>query len=124
MYNVDNLLAAAEDLRSANYKPMPMMGGMPEHIKAYKEAILPKHLANLVRILEERDYFAANGKFSVADLSIYDTLDVSNCQVPGVLAEYPSLQAFHAQVEARPNVKKWLESELRAKLLAFPALEE
>lgn len=99
-----------------------MFGGTEDDIKAYKEVIVPKHLENFQRILGERDYFAADGKFSVADLTIYDTLDVANRQVPGVLEEYPSLQAFHARVEARPNIAKWIVSDERAKLLAFFAL--
>ena len=82
---------------------------------------LPKHVDNLARLLGSRDYFAAVG-FTVADLTIYDTLDVTERQVPGTLAKYPTLKAFHARVEARPNVAKWIASEERGKLLAFPAL--
>lgn len=122
-YDVDNLIEAAEDLRAANYKPMTMMGGTADDIAAYKETILPKHLQNFARILGDRDYFASDGKFTVADLTIYDALDVSNRQLPGVLEEYPTLKNFHARIEARPNIAKWLASEERAELIAFPALE-
>ena len=75
----------------------------------------------LARLLGSRDYFA--GRFTVADITLYDALDVSNRQVPGILAEeYPTLAAFHARVEARPNIAKWIASEDRAKIFAFPAL--
>lgn len=122
-YDVDNLIEAAEDLRTANYKPMAMAGGTAEDIAAYKETILPKNLKNFLFMLGKRDYFAADGKFSVADLTIYDALDVANRQIPGVLDEYPALSEFHARIEARPSIAKWLASDLRAQLLAFPALE-
>ena len=43
--------------------------------------------------------------------------------LPGILAtEYPTLAAFHARVEARPNIAKWIASEDPAKIFAFPAL--
>ena len=119
-YDVDNLIAAADDLRSANYKPMPMMGGGAKEKETYLAA-LPKHLDNFARLLGEREWFAPSG-FSVADLTIYDTLDVAERQVPGTLAKYPTLKAFHARVEARPNVAAWLASEMRAKQFAFPPI--
>ena len=119
-YEVDNLIAAADDLRSANYKPMKMFRGGEKELKAYLEG-LPKHVENLARLLGSRDYFAAVG-FTVADLTIYDALDVTERQVPGTLAKYPTLKAFHVRVEARPNIAKWIASEERGKLFAFPAL--
>lgn len=118
-YEVDNLIAAADDLRTANYKPMKMFGGGEKELKSYLEG-LPKHLDNFVRLLGSRDYFA--GGFTVADLTIYDTLDVAERQVPGTLAKYPTLKAFHARVEARQNIATWIASEQRGKLAAFPAL--
>ena len=120
-YIIDNLIEAANDLRSCNYKPMKMMGGGEKEKKVYLDEALPKHLKNLARLLGSRDYFA--GQFTVADITLYDALDVSNRQVPGILAtEYPTLAAFHARVEARPNIAKWIASEDRAKIFAFPAL--
>ena len=119
-YEVDNLIAAADDLRTDNYKPMPMFGGGEPEKQAYLGA-LARHLDNFARLLGAREYFAAAG-FSVADLTIYDTLDVAERQVPGTLAKYPTLEAFHARVEARPNIKKWLKSDMRKAQFAFPAL--
>ena len=113
-------LISLDDLRSANYKPMPMMGGGAKEKETYLAA-LPKHLDNFARLLGEREWFAPSG-FSVADLTIYDTLDVAERQVPGTLAKYPTLKAFHARVEARPNVAAWLASEMRAKQFAFPPI--
>jgi len=120
-YFVDNLIAAAEDLRTANYKPMPLFGATEEAKVAYTEKVLPNHLENLAQLLGGASYFAQDA-FSVADLTIYDTLDVANRQVPGVLDKYPTLKAFHARVEERPNIATYLSSERRGKLFAFPAL--
>lgn len=119
-YTIDNLIAAADDLRTANYKPMVMFGGTQEQADDYVANVLPKHLSNFERLLNNGDYFTPC--FSVADLTIYDALDVANRQVPGVLEKYPSLLAFHARIEARPNIAKWLASEMRAAQFAFPAL--
>ena len=118
-YEVDNLIAAAEDLRTANYKAMKMMGAGQKEKDAYI-AGLPAHLDNFARMLSAKDWFT--GYFTVGDLTIYDALDVAERQLPGTLAKYPTLKAFHARLEARPQVKKWIESEKRGKLFAFPAI--
>lgn len=119
-YIVDNLLAAAEDLRTENYKPMKMFGGTDAIKQNYIETVLPKHLANVARLLGEQEWLA--GTFSVADLSWYDVLDVCERQVPGVLSKYPNLSAFHARVEARPNIAAWHATDKFKAALAFPAL--
>eukprot|EP00566_Odontella_aurita_P021500 CAMPEP_0113560112 /NCGR_PEP_ID=MMETSP0015_2-20120614/19255_1 /TAXON_ID=2838 /ORGANISM="Odontella" /LENGTH=221 /DNA_ID=CAMNT_0000461791 /DNA_START=47 /DNA_END=709 /DNA_ORIENTATION=- /assembly_acc=CAM_ASM_000160 len=120
-YNVDRLLCHAADLRTANYKPMALMGGTPEDLKAYKgsdnrKLSLHLHLSNFENLLGTRDYFADDGKFCVADLSIYDALDVSNRQIPHVLEKYPRLKDFHLRIEGRPGIAEWLASDQRAKL--------
>jgi len=119
-YLVDNLIAAAEDLRGENYKPMPMFGGGEEQKRHYIDAVLPKHLGNASRLLGEQQYLA--GTFSVADITWYDVLDVASRQVPGVLDAYPTLKALHARVGARPNIAAWLASEQSKSSFAFPAL--
>jgi glutathione S-transferase len=62
------------------------------------------------------------GRNPVADITIYDTLDVAERQVPGCLDAYQNLKAFHTRVEARPNIAKWIASEQRAQLFAFPVI--
>ena len=120
-YQLDNLIEAANDLRTANYKPSKLFGGGEKEKATYIDEALPKHLGNFARLLGEQVWFAG-GRLTIADLTIYDTLDVANRQAPGCLAKYPTLEAFHRRVEAVPGVAKWLNAEERTKLMAFPAL--
>ncbi|KAK3275209.1 hypothetical protein CYMTET_16648 [Cymbomonas tetramitiformis] len=120
-YQVDMLLAAAEDLRSANYKPLPMFGGGEKEKEIHITEVLPKHLANFVRLLEDRAYFLGP-TLCLADLSIYDTLSTVDCMVPGYLKKYPTLEEFCTRVAQRPNIAKWLASEQHNALWAFPAI--
>ena len=121
-YAIDSLIDAAEDIRSANYSAMKMSNPSPETKQNYKTKVLPKHLKNFERLLGSAEYFA-EGRFSVADLTIYDVLDVCERQVPGCLDAFPSLKLFHTRVELRPNIAKWIASEMRAKQFAFPPVE-
>lgn len=60
----------------------------------------------------------------MADLTIYDALHVSELQVPGSVtgSDYPTLRDFFHRMEARPGIARWIASEQRGKLWAFPAL--
>mmetsp|Transcript_4415 Transcript_4415/g.5114 ORF Transcript_4415/g.5114 Transcript_4415/m.5114 type:complete len:252 (-) Transcript_4415:83-838(-) len=120
-YTVDMLLATAEDLRSANYKPMKMFGGSEADKQHYKTDVLPVHLSNYERLLGDKDYFTGR-TLTVADLSLYDTLHVVECQVPGTLREYPKLKSFFDRVQARPTLAKFLGSKQCEKLFCFPQL--
>lgn len=129
-YYVDNLLDAAEDLRTASYKPMQMFGGGEKEKEHYIKTVLPTHLSNFARLLGSRDYFGRgaidmeNNALTVADVSIYDTLHVCERQVPGSVLgkDFPSLVAFFERMEARPGIARWIASEQRGKLFAFPPL--
>lgn len=129
-YHVDNMLDAAEDLRTANYKPMKMFGGTDESKEHYIKNVLPQHLGNFARLLGSRDYFGRGfmdstaNKPTVADVSIYDTLHVCERQVPGSVLgkDFPSLAAYFQRMEARPGIKRWVHSEQRGKLWPFPEL--
>ena len=62
-YEVDNLLAAVEDYRTAAYRViLGVLGGAPDAAKIVhlKEVVLPQHFANLERLLGADDYFVAN----------------------------------------------------------------
>lgn len=120
-FKIDNLLCAAEDLRSLNYKPLKLLGATADDVKAYKEK-LPSHLKNFERLLGSKDYFA-DDKFSIADISIYEAFNTASLQIPNVLDSYPCLKSFQARVSARPNISKWVNSDKRAKLFAAPALD-
>ena len=120
-YRADMLMAAAEDFRTENYKPMPLMGGGAEQKKKYEEEVVPKHLANFARLLGASDYFVGS-KLTCADLCVWETLSTANCLVPGVLDKHPTLKAFHDRVLERPRIAKYVASEQFTKLWAFPAL--
>ena len=94
------------------------MGATDDDVAKYKAA-LPTHLENLERLLGDQDYFCGT-KLNVADLNIFDVLDVTKCQIPDVLDALPKLKAFFARVSTRPNIAKWIASEQRAKLFRFP----
>ena len=122
-YECDNLIAAAEDLRSANYKPMAMFGGGEKEKEAYVKQTLPTHLKNTARLLGKKNYFSGE-HVTVADLTFYDVLHVCECQVPGCIlgSAFPTLRDFFLRMEARPGIADWIASEQRKKLFAFPAL--
>merc|ERR1711998_215720 len=75
-YQVDNLLAAADDYRSCAYKPIfAAMGGKPspELNSELKDKIIPVHFKNFERLLGDNDFFVGNA-ISVVDLGIFDIL--------------------------------------------------
>ncbi|GAB5372775.1 hypothetical protein AAMO2058_001693800 [Amorphochlora amoebiformis] len=121
-YEVDYLLGVAQDFRDENYKPCELKGGGSAEIREYVQNVIPDHLCNFQRLLGTEDYFLGE-KLSLPDLSIYDVLTVCECQVPGVFAKYPSLSMFISRVEARQNISRWLKSDKRSILWAFPPLD-
>jgi glutathione S-transferase len=124
-YEEDQLLATVEDLRSANYKAMRVFGATEKAIDEYIEVILPKHLNNFNRLLNQSSAFYLTGsKCSIADLSLYDALHVVERQVPGTLDKFPRVKLFFDTVGARPKIKEWVDSEQRKKLWAFPSIVE
>ncbi|GMI48144.1 hypothetical protein TrCOL_g12089 [Triparma columacea] len=124
-YEEDQLLATVEDLRSANYKAMRVFGATEKAIDEYIKVILPKHLTNFTRLLNQSSAFYLTGsKCSIADLSLYDALHVVERQVPGTLDKFPRVKLFFDTVGARPKIKEWVDSEQRKKLWAFPSIVE
>lgn len=120
-YQIDNIIAHVEDLRTPSYKPIAMFGGGEKEKADYVE-LLPKHLGNFERLLGERKFFAG-GKLSAADICVYDVLDTMvETQVPGTLAAYPKLTEFRERMSKVSGIEKYHATDEHKKLWAFPAL--
>ena len=48
---------------------------------------------------------------SFADYGMYDVLVIANIFVPGCVDKYSTLKAFVDRMEARPNLKKYINSD-------------
>mmetsp|Transcript_22808 Transcript_22808/g.47309 ORF Transcript_22808/g.47309 Transcript_22808/m.47309 type:complete len:255 (-) Transcript_22808:12-776(-) len=119
----DVLIATVDDFRTANYKGMRVFGASPSAVDDYITTILPKHLDNFTRLLNNNSgFYLLGSKATIADFSLYDALHVAERQVPGILEKYQRVKLFFDTVGARPGIKKWVESEQRTKLWAFPSV--
>jgi len=117
-YMLDNIIAAAEDLRSACYRAR----GGPEAKQDFIAKQLPKHLGNFERLLGNNSFFVG-GSFSIADASVFDVLhNYVVGQVPGSLTAYPKLAAYHDRIKNRPCIARYLASEQRAALHQIKAI--
>jgi len=123
-YEEDVLIAAVEDLRSANYKAMRVFGATDEAVHSYIHDILPKHLENFTRLLSVKPggFYLLGMEPCIADFGLYDALHVAERQVPGILGKYARVKLFFDTVEARPAIRGWVDSEQRKKLWAFPSV--
>eukprot|EP00320_Phaeocystis_rex_P009971 CAMPEP_0119096664 /NCGR_PEP_ID=MMETSP1178-20130426/173514_1 /TAXON_ID=33656 /ORGANISM="unid sp, Strain CCMP2000" /LENGTH=205 /DNA_ID=CAMNT_0007080559 /DNA_START=35 /DNA_END=652 /DNA_ORIENTATION=+ len=120
-YLVDNLIAAADDLRTASYKQI--FNGTPETNADYAAKTLPKHLDNFARLLGESEFFVG-GACTVADLTAYDVfVNFGFNLVPGLDAKYPTLAAFVERVGALEKIAAYRTSDSFKALAAFPALK-
>ena len=98
LYQVDNLIAAVEDLKSLGYQAMPQFGATEEAVQKYIKEQLPLHLGNFNRILGEQEWFVGS-KMTMADVYVYDLFS-SQCTalVPDSLNDFPKLQALFKRV--------------------------
>ena len=111
LYQVDNLIAAAADLRAASYKAMAAFGASPAAQDDFVKNVMPKHVGNLERLFGDNEYFVG-GKLSVADVAVYDVLATSCVAlVPGCLTAFPKLDSFHKRIEALPKMAEYKKSE-------------
>merc|ERR1712083_34020 len=111
LYQVDNLISAAADLRDASFKAVGMFGATPEAQKNFVEVAAPKHIGNFQRLLGDNEYFVG-GKLSVADITVYDVLTTKcRAMVPGCLDAYPKLDAFVKRIDALPKIEEYRKSE-------------
>jgi len=125
-YEVDNIIAHVEDFRTEAYKPIfPVLMGKPDAdaIANFRDTIIPKHFANLERLLGDRDFFVGSS-CTVADIAVFDVVNnFSFNLLPSTKAGFPKLAAFQARMEARPKMAAYMASENYQKLMAFPNLE-
>ena len=117
VYQVDNLIAAADDLRSQGYKSMPSFGANADAVKTWTETTMPNHVGNLQRLLGDNDYFVGN-KLSIADITVYDVLvsQVSR-MLPGAVDAFPKLVAFVKRVEENEKIAAYKKTEQYTNLL-------
>ena len=92
-------------------------------MKYYEENRLVKWLKYFERSLnfnieKNRNLCFVGSNFSYVDLVIFHFLDgnIFLCPEAFKKVNVTSLMKFHEEVKNRPNVKKWQESEQRAKL--------
>lgn len=119
-FEVDNVIAHVEDIRSICYKPIKLLGG--SMTKEEFVAASDKHLQNLERLLGDKKYFVEN-RLTAADISVYDLLDTMiETQLPGRLDSLPKLAAFRDRLSKVKGIAAYHETDQHKKLWAFPAL--
>jgi len=118
-YQVDNILCAVDDLRSAGYK---VVFNAAEAAN-FRDVTLPLHASNFERLLGDSDFFVGD-QCTVADLGAYDAFTgFAFNLIPSLKDSYPKLQAFVARIEARPRIAAYLASEKCTKLVTFDSKE-
>jgi glutathione S-transferase len=121
-YQVDNLLAAADDFRKAAYG-LIFGDSSAEAVASFKDNAIAAHMGNFERILGDNDWFA--GDFSIADITVFDCCNNYSFNiVPSSKGSHPKLSAFMDRCAARPNMKAYMASEQFASLRPFPCLEK
>ena len=123
-YEVDKLVADADDLSNGSIKALKMFGAPRDAELNFMNNMLPKHVGNIERQLGDNEWFVG-GKFSIADVAIYTVLD-TNCRglVPDCLSAFPKLEAFCKRFEALPKIAEYRASERFTKLGTFTPIEK
>ena len=81
-----------------------------KHADAYKAGIKEK-LAQLSAFLGDRQ-FLSGGSVSYVDFLAYEYLDVhARLLIPGLLSQFPNLEALVKRIEELPGVKAFMASE-------------
>ena len=107
-YIVDVVLCHAEDAFGPPYQVL--FGGLK--LETFKEQAIPNHLGNFERLLAAGggEYFT--GRFTLADLRVFDILvHLYERTVPGTLRAFPLLSSLVERVAARPRIAAYLKSE-------------
>jgi glutathione S-transferase len=81
-----------------------------EGYRPHAQALLEKRLSALAGWLDGKDYL--EGRFTAGDLIISDVLRV--LERTGVLARFPTLDAYRRRCTARPAFDRALEAQLQA----------
>ena len=119
-YEVDNIIAAVDDLRTHAYK---VIFGPAEALAPFKEKIAPTHLANFERLLGDREFFVGDG-ITVADLTAFDVFNNFSLNLlPSFKGKYPKIDAFVDRIKARPNIAAYMASEKFTSLMPFGSKE-
>mmetsp|Transcript_10224 Transcript_10224/g.16157 ORF Transcript_10224/g.16157 Transcript_10224/m.16157 type:complete len:233 (+) Transcript_10224:59-757(+) len=121
MYTTEKLIEDAADLRNESYKSYLVWGAPQSACDAFIESVLPKHLGNFERQVEESngDYFVGDS-LTLVDVVCYDAIvNYGSFRVPGILDGFPKLQAWKGRVEEDKGIKKYLSSREYARLYKF-----
>jgi len=118
MYLTDRAIADADDIRTAGYKGMVMMGATKEAADKYVKGALPKHVKCLEHQLVSAggDYFGGSSTLSIADVTLYDGIVFFGTKLidgaEGIENPCgPAIKAWIDRVESDPRIKAYLEGE-------------
>nr|XP_054773273.1 S-crystallin SL11-like isoform X1 [Lytechinus pictus] len=79
--------------------------------KEYLEEKGPRRLKYLEKKLESSGTgFFVGSKMTLADLAVFNILDILNDRMPAVIANYPALLALKAKVESDEKIAKYLSA--------------
>lgn len=122
-YQVDKLIADAEDVRTASYKCFRSWGASEESYQQYVTTVLPLHLGNFQRMLIDNGgvYFVGkedDNQLTVADIAVYDAVVNygANRAPEGCLDTFAVLKSWVERVEGNEGIKAYLASEQFAKI--------
>ncbi|KAK3803293.1 hypothetical protein RRG08_021491 [Elysia crispata] len=80
-------------------------------LKKLQEEEIPKFLTRVEEALKvSRTGFVLGGELTVADLSVWDTIDLLVSEKPDILGLYPKLLEHRAKIKTLPKLKKYLET--------------
>lgn len=119
-YLSDMILDGVEDWRRG-YVQIVYNKQYNEVVGEYVRNVLPKKLVEFECLLKENvekhklssEVYSVGGKLNMADIMIFDMLELSLRLNAKVLAEMPLLNQLHKQIAARPNIAKYLASGKR-----------
>ncbi|CAI5451798.1 unnamed protein product [Caenorhabditis angaria] len=104
---IDMVFECVRDLRAKYVRYIYYSDETKEN---YDTVTLPETLANLSKLLNNSSQFVSGDKISFADYILFEELDVANTTAPGSLDKFENLKQLHANMSARPNLKKYLSS--------------
>lgn len=120
-YDVDNMIAAVDDYRTAAYSII--FGAKSAEAVAAHRTAMALHFANFERLLGESDFFVG-GTITVADLTAFDSMNNFGFNLlPSAAADHPKLVAFCDRIKARPKIAAYMASEAYTTLMPFGSLE-
>jgi len=117
-YLTDRAIADADDIRTAGYKGMVIMGATKEAADKYAKGALPKHVKCLENQLVSAggDYFGGSSTLSIVDVTLYDAIVFFGTKLidgaEGIEDPCgPAIKAWIDRVESDPRIKAYLEGE-------------